>query len=244
MSDESQLADRADRADLAALDPFDIYDRESERVIAALSSLSDGDVRWNQPSRCPGWAVRDVVAHLLWSERYHDASLKGALGEFLSGLAAQGVTSLDEANDLGVDELRHVTPRELLGTWKKTGADHRARFRARGDGLVDTSVGEYPAKLQVFHLAAELATHADDMHLPVDEVDVADRFAWRAAVARLALSEIKPELTIELIPTGTRVTGDGIVIEADDREFVEGVAGHLDETSRLDAAARALLSIP
>ena len=44
---------------------------------------------------------------------------------------------------------------------------NREAFRARDGGNVDSSVGDYPARWQAFHLAFELATHADDVEVPV-----------------------------------------------------------------------------
>ena len=54
-------------------------------------------------------------------------------------------------------------------------AANRDGFRARDGGDVDSSVGAYPARWQAFHLAFELATHADDVGVPVADAEEARR---------------------------------------------------------------------
>jgi hypothetical protein len=134
------------------------------------------------------------------------------------------------------------TPEELLAAWRVDNAETRRGFRGRGDGLVDTSVGDYPCRWQAFHVAGELAVHADDIVVPVTDAERAERRVWRARFSRFALAEAKPELRIRVEAGHTRVVGSDVDVTVDDDELVEAVAGRLTATSRLDPAARALLS--
>jgi hypothetical protein len=118
----------------------------------------------------------------------------------------------------------------------------RNGFRARGDGMVDTSVGPYPARWQAFHLASEIATHADDVYVVVPEDKRAERLDWRARFSRFALREAKPHLEVERKRKGNRVRGDGVELLIDDETLVAAVAGRLPADAGLDARARALLS--
>ena len=66
---------------------------------------------------------------------------------------------------------------------------------------------------------------------------------WRARYSRFALAEAKPHLRIQATGVGTLVTDGSDTVEVNDRELVEAVMSRLDETSRLNAKLRKLLSI-
>jgi len=160
-----------------------------------------------------------------------------------SRFAGRGGTDLDSANALGVAGYAALSPGEVLARWRAASAVNRRRFRERGDGVVDTSVGDYPCRWQAFHVAAELATHADDIGVPAAGAEQGKRTAWRARYSRFALAEAKPDLTIQATGARTLVTDGSDTVEVDDHELVEAVMGRLDETSRLNAKLRELLSI-
>jgi hypothetical protein len=104
-------------------------------------------------------------------------------------------------------------------------------------------VGAYPHRWQAFPVAGELATHADDMFVAADAEIGAERRRWRAHFSRFALAEEKPDLVITIDRGGrTRIRGRGVHLDIDDEELIEGVAGRLGESSRLEAEARAVLS--
>jgi uncharacterized protein (TIGR03083 family) len=229
-----------DDAQLGGLDAFELMDREADRLGDYLAGLGDGE--WSTPSRCPGWSIRDVLAHLTASEDYHRACLDGTVQAYMDQIAAKGATDLTAANALGIAELSDLSSQQLVARWMAADAETRRGFRERGEGLVDTSVGDYPNRWQAFHVASELATHADDVHVPVTDAERAQRCQWRTRVSRFALAETKPDLTVTAEDGRTRVAGQGIDVTVDGEEFVEAVAGRLDDTSSLEPAARAVLS--
>lgn len=233
MTDDSELAD---------LDPFDLLDREAARLDAFFGRLPDDDPAWARPSRCAGWSTRDVLAHLASGEPYHHACLDGTVAAFLAGFAERGATDLATANEMAIRERDDRAPGPLLGEWRSANAATRKGFRERADSTVDTSVGDYPCRLQAFHVAGELAVHADDVGVPVVAEEREARTRWRARFSRFALAEAKPHLDIGVDAGRTRVRSDDAEVEVDDDELVEGVAGRLDDSSRLDGPARALLS--
>ena len=108
---------------------------------------------------------------------------------------------------------------------------------------MDTSIGDYPCRWQAFHVAAELATHADDVGVPYLGGEHGKRTAWRARYSRFALAEAKPHLQIRATAAGTIIDDAPNTIEVGDHELIEAVMGRLDETSRLDPAKRKLLSM-
>lgn len=230
-----------DDSELAELDPFALLDQEAARLDAYFSPLQESD--WTQPSRCAGWTVRDVLAHLAASEEYHRACLDRDVGGFMARVVERGATDLNSANAIGVDQYAGRVPADILREWRTTNAETRRRFRERGDGTVDTQVGDYPCRWQAFHVASELATHADDVFVLVSANERDRRRDWRARVSRFALAEAKSNVTVTVVHARTRVhDGDDFEVEVDDDELIEGVAARLDDSSRLDARARELLS--
>ncbi len=228
--------------DLEGIDPIEVWEREARRIEGYAPELDDA--AWEEPSRCAGWSRRDVVAHLAATEEYHRACLDGRVGALLADLAAQGADSVAAFNAIGIAGFAGTPVLDVLATFAREDAETRSRFRERGDGEVDSSVGAYPARWQAFHLAAEVATHADDLSVPVPPDEQAERTAWRRRFSRFALLEAERDLEIELGPTGTKVTGpDGFDVELDDEDFVEAVAGRGAGRVPDDVAAR-LSTVP
>lgn len=230
-----------DDRELAGLDPFALLDDEAGRLDAFLSGL--GGSGWQRASRCAGWTVRDVLGHLAAGEDYHRACLDGTVAAFLASFAGRGGTDLDSVNALGVAGYAALSPEQVLARWRAASAGNRRRFRERADGVVDTSVGDYPCRWQAFHVAAELATHADDIGVPVTHDEHGQRTAWRARYSRFALAEAKPRLEIRHAGGRTTVTDGPTAAEIDDEDLVEAVMGRLDQASGFSATLRALLSM-
>jgi uncharacterized protein (TIGR03083 family) len=229
-----------DDADLQGLDPYDLMQREGERLDRFFVGLDDA--AWSRPSRCEGWSVRDVLAHLLSSEQYNTASLEGTVADFLASVGARGATDLSSANELGIRELDDHSTAQLIEEWRAAAARTREGFRARDGGDVDTSVGAYPARWQAFHLAFELAVHADDVGVPVTAQEEPGRTAWQAQFGRFALKELDKDLDIKAANGATQVRGAGIDVELPDAVFVQATAARLGDDGPLDAEQRALLS--
>jgi uncharacterized protein (TIGR03083 family) len=225
--------------ELTGLDPVDLMEQEAVRIVAFAEQLSPTD--WEAPTRCEGWSVRDLVAHLDSTEDYFEACLAGTVSPWIQALLDRGATDLAAFNAALIADRTGVPNDQLVATWAARDAVTRDGFRARGDSEVDTSVGMYPARWQAFHLAGELATHADDMHVPVPAADARDRLAWRTRFSRFSLKEAKADLTIEAADGGTRVRGENIDVVLDDDDFVEAVAGRADGRN-LEPEVVALLS--
>jgi uncharacterized protein (TIGR03083 family) len=228
-----------DDSELDGLDPYALLDDEALRIDTYLSDLPDA--RWDDPSRCSGWSVRDVLCHLAATETYHHACLRGGVRELFAAAAAQGLGSLGDWNERGVRSFDGVPARDVLAQWRRDNAETRSGFRAADGSDIDSSIGVYPGRWQAFHVASELAVHADDMGVPVAEADRAARRTWRAHVSRFALAEAKPELAVTTDHGRTTVTSADATVTVEDDLVVEGVAGRLQQDV-LDAASRALLS--
>jgi uncharacterized protein (TIGR03083 family) len=229
-----------DDKDLAGLDPYELMGAEAARLDRFFSQASAAD--WERPTRCAGWSTRDLLAHLAASEDYNQACLDGRVQEFLAAIGAKGAVDLASANEIGVREFDDRTPEQILATWRARATQTREALRARDGGDVDSSVGAYPARWQAFHLAFELATHADDVGVPVSASEAAARTGWQAQFGRFAIKELKPDLVIEAGSGGTHVKGDGVDLDLPDEQFVLAVAARLPADSGIDGEIAATLS--
>jgi uncharacterized protein (TIGR03083 family) len=230
-----------DDGELQGLDPYALMAEEADRLYRFMRGLSAS--QWQQPSRCAGWSVRDVLAHLAASEDYNRASLDGTVQAFLAQMGAKGATDLATANELGIRDLDAAPTEQLLESWRERSTTNREELRRRDGGEVDSSVGAYPARWQAFHLAFELAIHADDIGVPVAPADARRRSGWQARFGRFALVEAKPEVTVEASDGRTRVRSRAVDVELPDEEFVEAVAARRPAGTGLDDTTAAVLSV-
>ncbi|MDD7940114.1 maleylpyruvate isomerase family mycothiol-dependent enzyme [Actinomycetospora lutea] len=86
----------------------DVWSMVHAERAALVDDLQRSDHRrWDEPSPCPGWAVHDVVAHLV------DTARTTRIG-FVVGLARAGF-DFDRQNARGVARERGATPAATLG---------------------------------------------------------------------------------------------------------------------------------
>jgi uncharacterized protein (TIGR03083 family) len=228
-------------ADLAELNPYDALDREAERLQRFFASLPEE--RWGDPSRCEDWTVRDVLAHLASTESYHHACLDDTLSEFLERGLDAGAADVATFNELGIRSYDGRPPAEILAEWRDANAETRTRMRERDGGTMTTMVPNYPVRRQAFHVASELATHADDVGVPVEPDEAAARTEWRARFSRFALAE--ESRPVEVIAADGRnwVRAGDAQADLSDAELVEAVAGRLQEHPALPESLRQALSM-
>ena len=87
--------------------------RQRRRLGEVLSTLSED--QWATPSRCDGWTVFDVVAHLAGTNQYWVVSARGAL----DGKPTRYLVGFDPAATPAdmVDAMRHLTPADVLASF-------------------------------------------------------------------------------------------------------------------------------
>jgi uncharacterized protein (TIGR03083 family) len=228
--------------EVAGYDPFGIFDAEAARLVGFFGSLGGG--AWRRPSRCAGWSVRDVLAHLAGQEAYNHACLDGDLGGFFAWLRREGVAGegFGEFNEWCVRTRRQVPVGEVLAEWRAANARTRQRMRLLGrEGTLQTSAGPYPAGLQAFHYASELATHADDVGVPVSPAEEGGRTRWRAVFGAFALGEQGRPVRVELAGRTVRISGGGQGAELSEHDFAEATVGRLAGDAAVPARLRAIL---
>jgi uncharacterized protein (TIGR03083 family) len=230
----------ADESALEAFDPFDLLDGECARVDRHFSEGPD----WDRPSRCAGWTTRDMLSHLMGVEVYNRACLDGAVAALFEEAAEVGAKDLDSFNGWMQDRFGAEPTAALLDRWRAANAAFRSEMRRRGrHGTVDTTIGDYPAWLQAFHLAAEYATHGDDIGVDVSPPDDASRRAWRVVFGRFVLAENDKPVTLEPAgPDRQRVRAGAEQAELSDEDFVEATQARLPADHPLPPALRQALS--
>lgn len=223
---------------VAGLDPFDLLDTEAARLDRYFAGLDAA--AWQRPSRCDGWSVRDVLAHLAGEELYNHACLDDDMAGFAARLRREGIDGgFNEFNEWCVRVRRDLPVTEVLTEWREGSADTRHRMRDRGvDGTLTTSVGSYPAGLQAFHYASEYATHADDVAVPVATEERAGRDRWRAAVARFALAEQEAPVAVTPVGDMYHVEVADVGAELPAADFVAASVGRLPADHPLDPRLR------
>jgi uncharacterized protein (TIGR03083 family) len=231
------------RGELAELDPFELFDAEAERLDRFFGSLDEAG--WLVGSACQGWSVRDVLGHLAGEEEYNHACLDGTVGQLFARLEREGAGGdLNSVNEWYVRQRRSRPAAEVLAEWREANGSTRRRMRERGrDGIVQTVAGPYPAGLQTFHYASELATHADDVGAPVAGAEEPGRTGWRATVGRFVLAEQdRPVAVTPTTPQGFEVRVDSTTGRLPPDEFVAATVARLPDDHPLDPRLRDALA--
>ncbi|NUT99031.1 MAG: maleylpyruvate isomerase family mycothiol-dependent enzyme [Saccharothrix sp.] len=158
------------------------YDAARRRII---SLVTNGDPSV-EVAACPGWTVKDVVAHLA-----------GGLGDFVNR-RFEGHES-GEWGEQQVADRRDKALGELLVEWERN-------FEI-SEGLFDSPVGAV--------LVAEIVQHEHDIRAALDQPGERDNVAVRAALTR-PMQELDKRLREQHLPAlritlehGDRILGEG-----------------------------------
>jgi uncharacterized protein (TIGR03083 family) len=232
-------------------DPDDVLAplvRQRRRLAELLATLDDQ--QWMTPSRCEGWSVRDVVAHLAGAEAFWQFSV-------LAGLAGTPTTVMTAFDPV-------ATPAQLVaGMATLSSAEVLQQFVTGMEGFLgavdgldaagwsttaEAPPGHVPIRLVCFHALWDCWVHERDIALPLglsptvesDEVDRCLRYAGAlssafatvtgtAPAGPFAIAAQDPEVAavIELGATVTVRSGDvpagAARLEGDAVELVEAL---------------------
>jgi len=156
-----------------------------------------------------------VVAHLSTDEVYNQACLDHTLDE----LPSSG--GLTDWNGRGVQVRCGLSPLETLQEWEARQERVRRTWAKIGlAGRIETSVGRYPLRLQVWHLAREYAIHADDIEVPMSSRERRAQLWWRAVFGIFAAREEGEPVDAELAAGRVRLRHEGNEYELDLESFI------------------------
>jgi uncharacterized protein (TIGR03083 family) len=141
--------------------------RQRRRLEAMLVDLDDDD--WSAASRCDGWTVQDVVAHLVGVNVFWDASVRAGLG----GTPTRVLAGFDPATTpaLMVAAVRELAPGEILAQFV-TSNDKFLDVLAELDDsgwatLAESPAGHVPIRLVAHHALWDCWIHERDIALPL-----------------------------------------------------------------------------
>ncbi len=206
---------------LPDLDPFLTLDQEVARIQSLLDILKPEE--WRRPTRCAGWTIRDLVAHLDSDEEYNEACLEERIKEYITGFK-----DLDNFNARQIEKRAHLSNEDILEQWSSRQARVRERWAKLGLGAkIQTSIGPYPLRAQIWHITSEYATHGDDLGVFVGEEEAEFRLMWRIQVSLFAVQERAKPLGLERMDDVIIVTARDLRLALSDEDFVAAVSARL-----------------
>ena len=176
-----------------------------------------------------------MVAHLSTDEVYNQACLDETLDHLPSvsgGLAGW--------NARGVRVRRAMPPLEVLQEWEARQERVRRTWGALGpNARIQTSVGPYPLRLEIWHLAREYAIHADDIEVPMTARERRAQLRWRVAFGLFAAHEEGDPVDAEVGRDRVNLRQGGRRYDLDFETFTAYLTGRPQQLN--DPAGRKLL---
>jgi len=141
--------------------------RQRRRLEAMLGTLSDD--QWSSTSRCEGWTVQDVIAHLVGVNSFWHASVLAGL----SGSPTQVLTRFDPATTpaLMVAQMRDLAPADVLSQFVASNDSFLGVIDTIDDDgwamLAEAPPGHLPIRLVAHHALWDSWIHERDIALPL-----------------------------------------------------------------------------
>jgi uncharacterized protein (TIGR03083 family) len=149
--------------------------RQRRRMQEMLTEISEQE--WTMPSRCAGWSVRDVVAHLVGVNAFWNGSIRAGL----AGTPTRVLQGFDPAATppLMVDAMREQTVSGLLADFITTndallGAAAELTDE-RWSVLAESPAGHVSIRLLAQHALWDCWVHERDIALPLGRSTAAER---------------------------------------------------------------------
>jgi uncharacterized protein (TIGR03083 family) len=134
-----------------------LFPEERARLVELLRDLSPD--HWHAPTSCPGWSVKDIVAHVIGDDLnnlsggrdgFRDARFEWERWDEL-------VAYINKCNEMWVEAMRRLSPEVLLDLLSFSGERARLYYQsldlwAPGPNVAWAGAGEHPMWL---HLARE-----------------------------------------------------------------------------------------
>lgn len=210
------------------LEPFTRQRRRMQEMLAGLS-----DEQWSTPSRCDGWTVRDVAAHVAGVNQFWRASIRSGLG----GTPTRFLVGFDPVATPAtmVEQMTTLTPGEVL-----------VQFVASNDALLavvadltdagwsmtaESPAGHVPIRLVVQHALWDCWIHERDIAIPLGLTGATETDELTSCLQYAAAVSPVLGLGVDRAYTGT------FAVAATDPDI--GFVIDVDESVALRIAARA-----
>ena len=158
-----------------AVDPAAPLLRQRRRLGEFLATLDDA--QWAAPSRCDGWSVQDVIAHLVGTNQYWSISISAGL----KGEPTRYLASFDPVATPAqmVEGLRSMSAAEVLNQYVDS-VEQLASVVADLDDDAWSTVAEAPPghiaiRAVALHALWDAWTHERDIRLPLGTAPVIER---------------------------------------------------------------------
>lgn len=224
----------------------DIWRSSVDDVIALLEPLDDAT--WQMETRCPGWTVSDVVAHIIDLDSFFLADSRVDHTPDWNSLPHVTRDS-QRFTEVGVDARRGRSPQDLL-------AELREVVERRHVQLLDTDmqstvqwfIGEITVERLMRMRTFDIWMHEQDIretvHLPGGMDTVGAQVAWERVHETLPFiwgKKVGAPGTLELVVTGPGPSGRSLISVQDGRAsyVAEGAPDVRIEIPWTDLAARA-----
>lgn len=212
--------------------------RQRRRLAQVLGEL--GDDQWCEPSRCVGWSVQDVAAHLVTVNQFWTLSVRAGL----SGAPTRYLEGFDPVDTPArlVDDMRQMTPGSVLDQFMASNDELLRLLTSLDDhewsALAETPLGHVPVRLLGSHALWDSWVHERDVVLPLggtqsveqDEVRSSLRYVCALVGAFSLLSEVEVADTF------------GVEVSSPDDRFVLDVDGRVALREASPTADTAILS--
>jgi uncharacterized protein (TIGR03083 family) len=141
--------------------------RQRRRLQVALSTLTEH--QWKCSSRCEGWSVQDVVAHLIGTNKFWSMSILAGL----AGSPTRVLAAFDPAATpaLMVAPMRSMSPAETLEQFVDTNQSLFDAVESLDDSgwstVAESPAGHVPIRLLANHALWDGWVHERDILLPL-----------------------------------------------------------------------------
>jgi uncharacterized protein (TIGR03083 family) len=141
--------------------------RQRRRLEAMLAGLDEP--QWNSASRCGGWSVQDVVAHLAGVNAFWEASVRAGL----AGSPTQVLAQFDPVAHPPqlIEPLRGLAPADVLEQFARSNAVLLDALASLRDGdwevLAESPVGHVSMRLLAHHALWDCWVHERDIAIPL-----------------------------------------------------------------------------
>lgn len=141
--------------------------RQRRRMESLLAGLTDE--QWRSPSRCAGWTVQDVIAHLVGVNAFWETSVSAGL----SGAPTQMLANFDPAAHppLLIESMRTLAPRETYEQFVASNDGFLGVLAALDDDewstAAESPAGRVSIRLLAFHALWDSWVHERDIAIPL-----------------------------------------------------------------------------